>query len=231
MMPASGTFKYELRVPDRRWATARAYTPGASPPLLRRDPLRDDRLVGYSPEVWILSDRIILAATKRRFASCRAAVVTIHPDVIALVSGGDVLHFAGTPNGGLAFAVARGPKLVIAAGALSALTGLSGLGVLCELSGPRNLRDRAEVHATVTIGGRSHRFEGPEELELQGYHVRYHHGVLQETIPGTDECLVIVQAADFPALSASEATPFVGYVESIAWGPDSTRWWRGLDSA
>ena len=131
MIPPCGTFQYLAEIPDTWTRHAAGFLPalyarthGGKAPLFRRDSLDDNRLVGYDPEVWIQSDRIVLVACKRRFAQFRAASLGVHPDLLGLMKAGDVLHMARTHCGGIALAIVRQKELVIAVGALTQLESL-----------------------------------------------------------------------------------------------------------
>jgi hypothetical protein len=239
MMPPCGTFEYELVVPTTdRFAPARARTVGAHAPLFSRNNLRDGRLVGYAPEVWIQEDQITVVARTRRYATCRAASVGVHRDLAALITEGDTVHLARTCCGGLAFALVRKGALVIGVGALSNLTVLPSLGVRCELASspvaPTLNAWDAEFPVHVTILGASHRFAEPQRIQLQNYQVQCHHG-FESGLPGSDESVMIVQVEDFHAWAApgSVDTMFrCSYgIGGVAWGRagssiGSSRWRR-----
>jgi hypothetical protein len=219
MMPPSGTFEYAFDVPKSdRFTPAKAHTVGTKAPLFRRDHLRFGRLVGYQPEAWIQEDVIMLLARTRRFASCRAASVGVHRDVIALIKEGDSVHLSRTACGGLAFALVRRGALVLAVGALTDLAVMPKLGVQCQIAGDS---DSAPPSGTVlpvqvVVSGKTHRLRDGERLRVENFQVECHHG-FAIGLPGLDASISVVNAADFNALVANEAAPLLTGFTLVRW--------------
>jgi hypothetical protein len=147
----------------------------------------------------------------------------VHPDLIALVNGGDVLYMARTDCGGVALALVRDDELVIGVGALTKLMPLSRVGVHCERIGALDVEaTEGDLSVEVTISGTTHRFAGAATAQLEDYEVRAIN-VVNRHFPGIDENLVIVHVGNFPAIAASEAWPLLKACEMVDWAADSSK--------
>ena len=187
MIPPSGTFDYQLIVPEAR--SEGGFECGAETriPVVRSGSnLQDDRLIGISPQVsvsdagppstpglrppWSLlkRSRITLVATARDQASVAEASFYIDKTFIDCAKAGDHMHLSRNSGGGLAVSLIRGGKLLAAAGALTAVP----LGNGTEVRIPQDLISAAES----VFQKRDPDFEfieQPVEIKIEGLRERH----------------------------------------------------------
>jgi len=215
MMPPCGTFKYSTTVPEDGlnafpWAmqSQESFKPTG-------DRLDDNRLVGWSPLLYIRDtglppdpklshpavyrSEIELVATDKKYANCETASYSLDKKLVAVLRPGDIFHIARTAIAGVGVSVIREGKLIFGVGQVTAVP--LGLDVLVKT--PHELISRAQavfrqrdpdftfMHypVEVGIGGSSRlRFEG--HVEMGSYYVWVKHGFLRG-VPGTAECVSI----------------------------------------
>ena len=215
MMPPCGTFEYSTTVPEDG-LNALPWAMQSQEGFKRTgDRLNDNRLVGWSPLLYIrdtglppdpkLSHPAVyrnefqLVATDKKYANCETASFSLDKKLVAVMRPGDIFHIARTAIAGVGVSVIRQGKLIFGVGQVTAVP--LGLDVLVKT--PRELLSKAQdvfrqrdpefsfldYPIEVTVGGSSRiRFEG--HVEMGGYHVWVKHG-FQRSIPGTPECVSI----------------------------------------
>ena len=156
VIAAAGTFKYVAVVPANPQESLSPWPLRLREPVEHTgDPLRDNRLLGYSPTLQIADggpapgeaprleirrSRLTLTASGRRNAQVTAASFYVDRELTRAFNPGDTFHLARTPCCGLGLSLFRNGRLVFAVGAISAVP----LGDNIQISTPHNLVQQTE---------------------------------------------------------------------------------------
>jgi hypothetical protein len=205
MMPSSGTFLYRLvlRGDEAPWRLVASLE---HPVEITGDDFEDARLVGHSPAVDILRDRITLVARQPKLAGLAAAFLAIDPDITARLRAGDVLRIARSHVGGLGASIIRNGQTVLAVGAVSKVLLGGDVQADCVWEGgliaPWEYGANADDSLIAFSACSERHLLGPGSAVRVGpYTVRVEHGFLPG-IPGIDECVSISIEDTFPMHSA-----------------------------
>jgi len=250
VIPLCGTFDYKVVVPDNlgewRWeAHLRA------PVVPSGDPLRDDRLFGYSPIVEItpagitpdpgnssvrnvrprvLRSRITFTASEQAHARTASAGFYVDHSLTAAIRPHDVLFVSRTSCGGLGLSLHRDNQLVVAVGAVTAVP----LGDSVRVRIPGELIKQAEDvfrlhdpefefgHLPVEIEIDKHRrVVFGTRSRLGAYDVFVEHGFYRG-LPGTDECVAISLPRACPDVAAIATAQLLDYPDAMEERPSGT---------
>lgn len=215
VMPPSGTFEYSTTVPQDGLNSLPWPMESGEHLLPTGDRLLDNRLVGWSPHLYVRDTNlppdprlshpavhrteIQLVATDKKHASLDTVSYFLDTALVRVLKPEDIFHIARTACGGVGVSVLRSGKLVFAVGAVAAVP----LGNGVSVKTPFDLVGEAErifhrqdpefkftyLPIEVHIGGNSRiLFRGL--AQMGGYHVWVSHGFLLG-VPGVEECVSI----------------------------------------
>jgi len=215
MMPPSGTFRYSTTVPKDGMDAFPWVMKSLDGFKSTGNPLFDNRLVGWSPLLYIRDvglptdprlsspavyrSEIQLVAAEKKYASCETASYFLDKALVRVLRPGDVFHITRTSCGGVGVSAIRQGKLIFAVGEVTAVP----LGSEVSVKIPHDLLSKAQavfcqrdpefefagypIEACIADSSRI-LFQGI--LRMGGYHVCMLHGHVDGE-PGTPECVSI----------------------------------------
>jgi hypothetical protein len=215
MMPPSGTFEYSTTVPEDGMNNFPWAMKSREDFKSTGDPLVDNRLVGWSPFLYIRDaglppdpgpscpavhrSEIQLVATEKKDASCEAASYFLDKTLVGILRPGDVFHITRTSCGGVGVSAIRKGRLIFAVGEVTAVP----LGSDVSVKIPHDLLSKAEAVfrqrdpefefancPIETCIADSSRILSQGIVGMGGYHICVVHGYLVGE-PGTPECVSI----------------------------------------
>lgn len=157
VMPLSGTFAYSTTVPVDRQNAFPWEMKSLEPFARSGDPLVDNRLVGWSPRLYIRDtdmapdprlshpavyrSEIQLVAIDKEYASREIVSYFLNRSLVGVLKPGDIFHITRTSCGGVGISAIRQGKHVFAVGQVTAVPLGSGISVRT----PRDLLNRAQA--------------------------------------------------------------------------------------
>ena len=150
-------------------------------------------LAGTSPRVRFGSDQLVLISSDRSRASVKWGRFFTGDLLMRVAAPGDVLHIVRTPGGQLGLSVCRGETLVLALGSVTSVH----LGSSLSVQSPRS-----DLFVTIRWGSETLELLRRESAEVGGYDVYVERPAL-DGIPGTGECLSIVQVTNSTVVNAA----------------------------
>jgi hypothetical protein len=247
-IPLSGTFDYVVVVPEKPTEPARWQAQLRTPVVSQGDSRRDDRLVGYSPMVYVtpygiapetearqaqrprpkvLRSRFTLIASEQKRSRAAAVAFDVDQSLTAVIRPRDVLSMSRTTSGGLGLSLLRDNQLVFAVGAVTAVP----LGDTVRVRLPVELITRA----AAVFRQRDPSFEFPHlpiEIEVGeercvvfatrsqfgAYQVWVEHGCYRGA-PGVDECVAISLQHACPDVVAIASAQLLDHPDPIRFEP------------
>ena len=242
VMPLCGTFHYAGVVPDTRAARESGqwqlqdesgaevrYRPWWK--VWKRDPtgdadldaLRYNRLIGLRPTLRISGGHLVLQAPGRPWAQIRSASLELAPSFIESSRGGDILTLVRTGTADVGVSVVRRGRLMVAAGALTAIplgddvVVRDGPTVDLSADGPERW-PRLDTWIDISVSGEARRLRGGEGTTISDYMFSVVR-CFQDGEPGMYACLAITLRGACPheaALHSAEllARPNAGLTMS-----------------
>jgi hypothetical protein len=120
-IPPCGCFDYVVAIPDRPlpWP---AEQHARDKHALTGDPIGDDRLVGPAPMLSISQGWLTFTASSTQRAQMKAVSLQLAPAFASLFRAHDLVEVVRTRSGAVALSVVRSNSLLVAIGAVSALS-------------------------------------------------------------------------------------------------------------
>ena len=225
MIHPSGTFNYVAEFTSESFKESDATVLHGTSINITDEP----RLIGHHPMIRFWRDRLVLVAADKSDSNLRNCSFPIGDAAPLCARAGDRLHLVRTGSGGIGLSLLREERLILAIGAVTAVS----LGVDIKVNREPKLRGSLLNRVLDT----QLNFQvGPEKLIFHERGIRtigdyqiYIEYCWEDGIPGVDECVSIWDAND-PALATAAVRSGVllgnGGLKLTRW--DGKETWAGF---